>query len=301
MKKEAEVKSNVEVKEGIAMSESAEMKDTTAKAGEATKEIKADDKKTVKKSMATKKKATEKQTEVTGQKPDKETIEQAPSDVIDEEKQSLDVIQEIEKARGTVVNYSMEEIDQFVKLCKQIDSEQKAVQKSYLNIAIPIYNVYIKRWFELLGYPDIYSFAKKEFNISRGRCSEFKKLIENFGFIDKDTKCCTGIMAEFHNYSVSQLIEMSKMTSELRAMVNDSTPVSEMKALRIHGELAKEASEKRKQKSKKTKRQSHDLLKADNLDNYESLKKTLLSKLSKFADEHEDLVHNIKITLSYEE
>ena len=84
MKKEAEVKSNVEVKEGIAMSESAEMKDTTAKAGEATKEIKADDKKTVKKSMATKKKATGKQAEVTGEKPEKGSTEQIPSAYVDE-------------------------------------------------------------------------------------------------------------------------------------------------------------------------------------------------------------------------
>ena len=60
-----------------------------------------------------------------------------------------------------VVNHTPEEIDQFEELCKQIHREQLSMQKSYLGIAIPIYNVYIKKWFDILGDADIYNFAKR--------------------------------------------------------------------------------------------------------------------------------------------
>ncbi len=215
--KETSVKENTEVKEKDVMNETSEIKDTTAKAGDATKEIKADDKKAVKKSMATKKKATEKQTEVTGEKPEKELTEQSPSaEAVETVKgdNALSVIEDIEAVREKVVNHTPEEIDQFEELCKQIHREQLSMQKSYLGIAIPIYNVDIKKWFDILGDADIYNFAKRNFGISRGRCSEFKKVIKTFGLIDKDTKCCTGIQPEYQKYSVSQLIEMTKMTED---------------------------------------------------------------------------------------
>ena len=301
MKKETEVKSNVEVKEETVMNESAEMKDTTAKAGDATKEIKSDDKKTVKKSMATKKKATGKQAEVTGEKPEKGSTEQIPSAYVDETVKTeniLPVIKDIEAVRGDVINHTPEEIDQFEELCRQIHKEQLSMQKSYLGIAIPIYNVYVKKWFDILGDSDIYNFAKRVFGISRGRCSEFKKVVENFGSIDEETKCCTGIKPEFQRYSVSQLIEMAKMTEDQQKLVSENIPVSAMKKLRLNGELPENPPENAP--APMPKKRNYQLYKGDNLESYESLEKSLLSRLSEFTDRHE-AVRNIKITLSYEE
>lgn len=301
MKKESEVKSNVEAKEKTAMNESAEMKDTTAKAGDATKEIKTDDKKTVKKSMATKKKATGKQAESTGEKQGKNTAEQTPpAETVETVKGDnvLSVIEDIEKVRGEVVNHTSEEIDQFEELCKQIHREQLSMQKSYLGIAIPIYNVYIKKWFDILGDADIYNFAKRVFGISRGRCSEFKKVVEKFGQIDEETKCCTGIKTEFQSYSVSQLIEMTKMTEAQKESVSEKTSVSEMKKLRLSGELPEKTDETAS--APKPQKRNYQLFKGEHLESYESLEKSLLSRLSEFTDQHE-AVRNIKITLSYEE
>lgn len=301
MKKETEVKSNVEVKEETVMNESTEMKDTTAKAGDTTKEIKADDKKTVKKSMATKKKTTGKQAEVTGKKPEKGSTEQIPSAYVDETVKAeniLPVIKDIEAVRGDVINHSPEEIDQFEELCRQIHKEQLSMQKSYLGIAIPIYNVYVKKWFDILGDSDIYNFAKRVFGISRGRCSEFKKVVENFGAIDEETKCCTGIKPEFQNYSVSQLIEMVKMTEDQQKLVSEDIPVSAMKKLRLSGELPQNTSESAP--APKPKKRNYQLFKGENLESYESLEKSLLSRLSEFTDQLK-AVRNIKITLSYEE
>ena len=301
MKKETEVKSNVEVKEETVMNESAEMKDTTAKAGDATKEIKSDDKKTVKKSMATKKKATGKQAEVTGEKPEKGSTEQIPSAYVDETVKTeniLPVIKDIEAVRGDVINHTPEETDQFEELCRQIHKEQLSMQKSYLGIAIPIYNVYVKKWFDILGDSDIYNFAKRVFGISRGRCSEFKKVVENFGSIDEETKCCTGIKPEFQRYSVSQLIEMAKMTEDQQKLVSENIPVSAMKKLRLNGELPENPPENAS--APMPKKRNYQLYKGDNLESYESLEKSLLSRLSEFTDQHET-VRNIKITLSYEE
>lgn len=301
MKKETEVKSNVEVKEETVMNESAEMKDTTAKAGDATKDIKSDDKKTVKKSMATKKKATGKQAEVTGEKPEKGSTEQIPSAYVDETVKTdntLPVINAIEAVREEVINHTPEEIDHFEELCRQIHKEQLSMQKSYLRIAIPIYNVNVKKWFDILDDSDIYNFAKRVFGISRGRCSEFIKVVKNFGSIDKKTKCCTGIKPEFQSYSVSQLIEMTKMTEEQQKLVSETTSVSEMKKLRLNGELPENTPES--VSSQKLKKKNYQLFKGENLESYESLEKSLLSRLSEFTDQHK-AVRNINITLSYEE
>lgn len=323
MKKEAEVKSNVEVKEGIAMSESAEVKDTTAKAGDATKEIKAGDKKTVKKSMATKKKATGKQAEVTGKKPEKESTEQIPSaeavetvkgevvntkvclqpsEIVSPMMQKFlsDLDVEVDKAMGRKT-YTQREIEQLKNVCKTIIAEQGSMCKTYLNIAIPIFNIYTTKKFKIFNDANIYSFAKRVFGISRGRCSEYKKVIENFGFIDENTGLCTGIKAEYKSYTASQLVEMSKMTPDQRAEVNDKMTVLDMKDKRLGNEAKKtEEVPANDTVSSKPKKRNYQLFKGENLESYESLEKSLLSKLSEFTDQHE-AIRNIKITLSYEE
>lgn len=299
--KETNVKGNTKGEEKIVMNETTEIKGTTAKTEKAKKETKTDEKKTVKKSVETKKKATGKQVEVTGEKMEKGSTEQIPSAYVDETVKTdntLPVIKDIEAVRGDVINHTPEEIDQFEELCRQIHKEQLSMQKSYLGIAIPIYNVYIKKWFDILGDADIYNFAKRVFGISKGRCSEFKKVVETFGLIDEDTKCCTGIKPEFQSYSVSQLIEMTKMTEDQQKLVSESIPVSAMKKLRLNGELPENTSESAP--APKPKRRNYQLFKGENLESYESLEKSLLSKLSEFTDQHE-AVRNIKITLSYEE
>lgn len=301
MSKEIEAKNNIEVKAETEMNHKTEVKETTAKTAEITKETKTDEEKAVKKSVATKKKATGKNAESTGEKQVKDTGEQTPSAYVDKTVKTdniLPVIKDIEAVRGDVINHTPEEIERFKESCKQIQREQESMQKSYLKIAIPYYNICVNKWFKILGYPDVYSFAKKEFSICRGRCTEFRKLIENFGFIDENTNCCTGIKPEFQNYDVSKLIEMSKMTPEQRAHVTEKTTVTAMQKLRLSGELPKNTSESAP--APKPKKRNYQLFKGDNLESFESLEKSLLSRLSEFTDQHEE-IHNIKITLSYEE
>lgn len=301
MTKDIKAKNDIKVEEENIMNDAKEVKETTVKTAEGIKETKTDEEKAVKKSVETKKKATGKQAEVTGEKQVKGTAEQTPSAYVDKAVKTdntLSVINTIEAVRGDVINHTPEEIDQFEELCRQIHKEQLSMQKSYLGIAIPIYNVYVKKWFDILGDSDIYNFAKRVFGISRGRCSEFKKVVENFGAIDEETKCCTGIKPEFKNYSVSQLIEMVKMTEDQQKLVSEDIPVSAMKKLRLSGELPQNTSESAP--APKPKKRNYQLFKGDNLESYESLEKSLLSRLSEFTDQLK-AVRNIKITLSYEE
>ncbi len=296
-----ETEKNIEVKEDMVMRETTESKDTMAKSEKVTKEINADEKKTVKKSVETKKKTTGKNAESTGEKQVKGTAEQTPSATVDETVKPdkvLPVIADIETVRGEVINHTPEEIDQFEKLCKQIHEARETMQKSYLEIAIPIYNIYIKKWFDILGDSDIYNFAKRIWGLSRGRCSEFKKVVENFGAIDENTKCCTGLKPQFQNYSASQLIEMSKMTEEQQKLVSEAVSVSAMKRLRLDGALPKDTP--KNAPTTKMKKKNYELFKGDGMESYELLEKSLLSRLSEFTDQHE-AVRNIKITLSYEE
>lgn len=283
------------------MKETTETKNTMTKSEKVTKEINADEKKTVKKSVETKKKTTGKNAESTGEKQVKGTAEQTPSATVDETVKPdkvLPVITDIEAVRGEVINHTPEEIDQFEKLCKQIHEATETMNKSYLEIAIPIYNIYIKKWFDILGDSDIYNFAKRIWGLSRGRCSEFKKVVENFGAIDENTKCCTGLKPQFQNYSASQLIEMSKMTEEQQKLVSEAVSVSAMKRLRLDGALPKDTP--KNAPTTKMKKKNYELFKGDGMESYELLEKSLLSRLSEFTDQHE-AVRNIKITLSYEE
>ena len=296
-----ETEKNIEVKEDMVMRETTESKDTMAKSEKVTKEINADEKKTVKKSVETKKKTTGKNAESTGEQQVKGTAAQTPSATVDETVKPdkvLPVIADIETVRGEVINHTPEEIDQFEKLCKQIHEARETMQKSYLEIAIPIYNIYIKKWFDILGDSDIYNFAKRIWGLSRGRCSEFKKVVENFGAIDENTKCCTGLKPQFQNYSASQLIEMSKMTEEQQKLVSEAVSVSAMKRLRLDGALPKDTP--KNAPTTKMKKKNYELFKGDGMESYELLEKSLLSRLSEFTDQHE-AVRNIKITLSYEE
>lgn len=321
--KETNVKGNTKGEEKIVMNETTEIKGTTAKTEETKKETKTDKKKTVKKSVETKKKATGKQAKSTGEKQDKDTAEQTPSaeaietvkgDVVNTkvclqpseivspmmQKFLSDLDAEVDKAMNLKA-YTQQEIEQLKNICKTIIAEQGSMCKTYLNIAIPIFNIYTTKKYKIFNDDNIYSFAKRVFGISRGRCAEYKKVIENFGFIDENTGLCTGIKAEYESYTASQLVEMSKMTPDQRAKVNDKMTVLDMKDKRLGNEAKKtEEVPDNDIVSSKPKKRSYQLFKSENLESYESLEKSLLSKLSEFTDQHE-AVRNIKITLSYEE
>lgn len=301
MRKETEAKNNIEIKEETGMNNTTEVKEATIKAEEATKEMKDAEKRAVNKSVETKKKTTGKQSKIEGKKQNKITAEQTPSSDAGETVTTdviLPVIKDIEAVQGDVINYNSKDIERFKEACKQIHRAQDSMQKSYLDIAIPIFNVSSNRWFEITGDSDIYNFAKRVFGISRGRCSEFKKVVTTFGVIDEETNCCTGIKPEFLKYSASQLIEMSKMDKDQQKLVSETTSVSAMKKLRLSGELPDAPSENTS--APKPKKKNYQLFKGENLESYESLEKFLLSRLSEFTDQHE-AIRNIKITLSYEE
>lgn len=321
--KETNVKGNTKGEEKIVMNETTEIKGTTAKSEKAKKETKTDEKKTVKKSVETKKKATGKQAEVTGEKQGKDTAEQTSSaeaietvkgDVVDTKicLQSIDTVSpmlkyflakladEVKMAEKNNA-YTKEQIHRFKEVCEQVIYEQDSMCKSYLKIAIPIYNIDEKKSYHIFGDGDLYSFAKRVFGISRGRCAEYRKVIKRFGCIDETTGLCTGIKGEYKSYTASQLVEMSKMTPEQIEQVSDAMTVVQMKNKRLGNEEQKEEdAPSENTSSQKLKKKSYQLFKGENLESYESLEKSLLSKLSEFTDQHE-AVRNIKITLSYEE
>lgn len=91
---------------------------------------------------------------------------------------------------------------------------------------------------------------------------------------------------------------MAKMTEDQQKLVSENIPVSAMKKLRLNGELPENPPENAS--APMPKKRNYQLYKGDNLESYESLEKSLLSRLSEFTDQHET-VRNIKITLSYEE
>lgn len=96
---------------------------------------------------------------------------------------------------------------------KFLTNEVNKYAHSQLKIAFVLKTVYDEKLYQIDGYKNIYDYAYDNYNIARGTCSNWLKVVDNFGVLNKQTGFY-GLDSRLQDFSITQLILIRGLTIE---------------------------------------------------------------------------------------
>lgn len=96
---------------------------------------------------------------------------------------------------------------------KFLTNEVNKYAHSQLKIAFVLKTVYDEKLYQIDGYKNIYDYAYDNYNIARGTCSNWLKVVDNFGVLNKQTGFY-GLDNRLQDFSITQLILVRGLTIE---------------------------------------------------------------------------------------
>lgn len=96
---------------------------------------------------------------------------------------------------------------------KFLTNEVNKYAHSQLKIAFVLKTVYDEKLYAVDGYKNIYEYAYDNYNIARGTCSNWLKVVDNFGVLNKQTGFYV-LDNKLQDFSITQLILIRGLTIE---------------------------------------------------------------------------------------
>lgn len=96
---------------------------------------------------------------------------------------------------------------------KFLTNEVNKYAHSQLKIAFVLKTVYDEKLYAVDGYKNIYEYAYDNYNIARGTCSNWLKVVDNFGVLNKQTGFYV-LDNRLQDFSITQLILIRGLTIE---------------------------------------------------------------------------------------
>ena len=96
---------------------------------------------------------------------------------------------------------------------KFLTNEVNKYAHSQLKIAFVLKTVYDEKLYQIDGYKNIYDYSYDNYNIARGTCSNWLKVVDNFGVLNKQTGFY-GLDSRLQDFSITQLILIRGLTIE---------------------------------------------------------------------------------------
>lgn len=94
-----------------------------------------------------------------------------------------------------------------------LTNEVNKYAHSQLKIAFVLKTVYEEKLYQIDGYKNIYEYAYDNYNIARGTCSNWLKVVDNFGVLNKQTGFY-GLDDRLKDFSITQLILIRALSIE---------------------------------------------------------------------------------------
>ena len=113
---------------------------------------------------------------------------------------------------------------------KFLTNEVNKYAHSQLKIAFVLKTVYDEKLYQIDGYKNIYEYAYDNYNIARGTCSNWLKVVDNFGVLNKQTGFYV-LDNKLQDFSITQLILIRGLTIEQiqAANITPDMPTREIK------------------------------------------------------------------------
>lgn len=115
---------------------------------------------------------------------------------------------------------------------KFLFNEVNKYAHSQLKIAFVLKTVYEEKLYQIDGYKNIYDYAFDNFNIARGTCSNWLKVVDNFGVLNSQTGFY-GLDDRLKDFSITQLILIRALSIEQiqAADINPTMSTREIKQI----------------------------------------------------------------------
>lgn len=115
---------------------------------------------------------------------------------------------------------------------KFLFNEVNKYAHSQLKIAFVLKTVYEEKLYQIDGYKNIYEYAYDNFNIARGTCSNWLKVVDNFGVLNSQTGFY-GLDDRLKDFSITQLILIRALSIEQiqAADINPTMSTREIKQI----------------------------------------------------------------------
>lgn len=145
--------------------------------------------------------------------------------------------EEIKKEETTVMTVMNEQVqdrkvvlNHFNQLTRNIRSEMKKTQTSFFKIGFALCEIYEESLYSVSNaeYRNIYDYAAREFQISRGTCNNFIQVAQQFGK-RVDGKIVPELRDEYKSFTSSQLLALKDAAPELVSEVAPEMSVREIK------------------------------------------------------------------------
>lgn len=144
-------------------------------------------------------------------------------------KNQLTTVQTSElKTENEANDFSEIDKDLYTKNLSKLQKLYSGVENSFLEMAFNLYPIYKKELYKIDRYRNIYDFGKAELNLSRGTCSEFINICENFCQKAKDGHV-NGLRKEYEGYSLSKLRVLTTVNKSYHKAFSPDMTVREMK------------------------------------------------------------------------
>lgn len=126
---------------------------------------------------------------------------------------------------------TLKQSEHLKKYSKMIHSEMNKVENSFLKVAFCLYHIYEERLFTELGFDNIYDYAKREFDISRGTCNNSVNIVERFGNRTETGEITDSLREKYRKFKSSQLILMLQMDDTRIGTLDPAMSVRDMAKL----------------------------------------------------------------------
>lgn len=130
---------------------------------------------------------------------------------------------------------------EFKSLVDTVKSELGKVENSFTKIAYALHGIKTGEFYKLADCKNIYDYAKQEFNISRGTCSNFLNVVEHFNARDEAGHLIDKLSPKFEGYNSAQLIVMLSLSDEQLEKVTSNMSSREIKKLKKESDSADSA------------------------------------------------------------
>lgn len=147
--------------------------------------------------------------------------------------------------------------DDFIKYMKQ---DLAHIAETYMRICFRLYEADKNKYYSSLGYPDIYSCAEAELDISKSTVSRMINICKRFSRLN-GYRPSMFIADKYKKYNFSQLVEMVSLKDEDLKLINSDMSVKDIRDVK-----------------KKIRRKFNDTLKESTYQNLKNLVKTGLEK-----------------------
>lgn len=212
----------------------------------------------------------------------------------------------VESVTGEVIPTPFSEADEknYQSLCAELSLDVTQIEDRHIAVAGKLAVIYEKKLYKVGNYGNIYDFGKEKFGLSRGYCCNHINIAKKFCQYDEQSGTYTGLLPEYKDFSMCQLIILLSMPKELHSKVSPDMELPDIKRLKktyMNPEQLPDGTEANTEtKNKKTEKKT-ELLRADNVSALSDMSRELLEqKIMEFEAENPDVPYTLSISVVYD-